>query len=195
MRQLGGMPFFVKSSVDAAVKERTLGKSLDIALTSLASLLGCQVSDLQLDHDPALENREKLVEMPDGYRRRTVVVPKGAKVLRYFPDANDQEHLFYRPHAATFAGSHKVKTNVRGDRGQHSDRALAAKNKNIEKNRAKKKPGKSATKPRGFELPSKPLASRPFALNLHKKTRVCNSPIRSGNRWPPKGSRPFRRKP
>ena len=42
----------------------------------------------------------------------------------YIPDANDPEHLFYRPHGAQFAGSHDVKTRIRGDHGQFSDLAL-----------------------------------------------------------------------
>lgn len=140
--------------VPRVVPSRSLGKLLAKLLTRLAEQIGCEVSDLRLDHDPALENREKLVEMPNGRRHKTVVVPKGAKVIQYYPDANDPEHLRYRPHAPEFAGSHLIKTNVRGDRGQHSDRALAAKNKRIARNcdpKRKKAKIRSATRwpPRG----------------------------------------------
>lgn len=131
LRQLG--EFFIDDVIRAnrfvprVVPSRNLGRLLDEQLAALAALLKCEVKDLWLDHDPALENREKLVEMPNGHRRRTVVVPKDAKVLRYFPDANDPEHLFYRPQGTQFAGSHDVKTRIRGDRGQLSDNALAKK--------------------------------------------------------------------
>ena len=160
LRQLSEChPSAIKLHVDAMRQKRRLGVRLIQAMESLARKLGCEVRDLRLDHDPALENREKLVEMPDGNRLLTIIVPKGARVLRYTPDANDPAFLFYRPHGAQFAGSHLIKTNIRGDRGQHSDRALAAKNKRIVRNR--EKPGKTATKSRQ---------------------------LRSANRWPPKGS-------
>ena len=146
----------MKSSIDAAVKERTLGKSLDVALESLAGLLGCVVSDLQLDHDPALENREKLVEMRLGTRGRVIVVPNGAKVLRYFTDAIDPEYLFYRPHATELAGSHDVKTRVRGDNGQLSDNALAKKERRrLRKLDPKRRRAKIAQR-------KKPWPKRPF---------------------------------
>ncbi len=122
---------------------KSIGQTLKVILAEimadLATNFGCEVSDLHLDHDPALENREKLIEMPNGRRQRTVVVPEGAKVLRYFPDANDPAYLLYRPHGAQFAGSHDVKTRIRGDRGQHSDAGLARKNKRIKKNRDPKR--------------------------------------------------------
>lgn len=180
LRQLRLSDYLANLTVAHAVVHRQVGIHRDFFLELLADKLGCPVTDLDLDHDPALENREKLVERPDGRRRRTVVVPKGVKVIRYFPDANDPERLFYRPRGAEHAGSHKIKTNVRGDWGQHSDRAMAAKNKNIAKNRSKSKSGIKA------------LKSQRFPPNYRKKPR---GQIRSANRWPPKGSRPFRRKP
>jgi hypothetical protein len=139
LRQLGLTPYLVDLTVAHAVAHRQAGLHRDFFLELLADKIGCPVAELELDHDPALENREKLVELSDGRRQRTVIVPKEATVIRYFPDANDPERLFYRPHGPEFAGSHLIKTNVRGDRGQHSDRAMAAKNKNIVKNRDPKR--------------------------------------------------------
>src|SRR5690242_21536260 len=61
--------------------------------------------------------------------RSVVVVPEGAKVLRYFPDANDPDHLLFRPQPTDAEASHDVKTRIRGAHGQHSDLALARKNR------------------------------------------------------------------
>lgn len=121
---------------------------------------------LHLDHDPMLAVREKLIELPDGKRIRAVLVPKGGTVLRYFPDANDPEFLIYR-----LADAHDVKTRVRGERGQLSDHALLRR----EKRRAKKA---AATAQSGKAVPTRSRA--PAAR-----------PLRSANRWPPKGSRPL----
>lgn len=90
------------------------GKKLAILLRQLAKLLGCEVSDLRLDHDPALGARP---------RHRRGLNPR----TFYTPDANDPEHLLYRPHGPEFDGSHLIKTNVRGDHGQHPDRVLIKK--------------------------------------------------------------------
>lgn len=136
LRQLGSLD---KTAIVLRVREATrlrqLGAALSYAKEELARKFGCEVADLRLDHNPAIENREKLVELPNGRRVRTVIVPKGAEVIRYFPDANDPEHLLYRPHSPEFALSHLIKTNVSGDGAKHSDRAMAAKNKNIARNR------------------------------------------------------------
>lgn len=134
---------------------------LDGLLARLAPLLGCEVKDLRLDHDPALATRQ---QFKNGR----------GEIVRYVPAANDPEHLFYRPHGPQFAGSHLIKTNVRGDHGQHPDRVLIKR----ERRRLKKahsgahKKGRKMAKRRKW--PSRPLVSRGF---------------------PPKGSRPFRRKP
>lgn len=90
-------------------KHLPLYKQLAHMLGTLAESMLCEVKDLRLDHDPPLGAREKT-----GEGRGTV----------YTPDANDPEHLFYRPHGAQFAGSHDVKTRIRGDHGQFSDVAL-----------------------------------------------------------------------
>lgn len=117
-----------------AKRQRRLRAFLNILLERLATHFGCTVADLHLDHDPALVNREKSVLINDR-RCRVVVVPKGATVIRYYPDANDPEHLRYRPKPADAEHSHDVKTRIRGDHGQHSDLAMARKNKNIARNR------------------------------------------------------------
>ena len=109
LRQLGEM------FPDQVIAEhpRALGKLLDSLLSRLAPLLGCEVSDLRLDHTWALENRPK--QFKDGIH------------VDYYPPANDPEWLAYRPQGTQFAGSHDVKTRIRGDRGQLSDNALAKK--------------------------------------------------------------------
>ena len=103
---------------------RALGALLREKLEKIAELLGCDVANLQRDHDPALVNRKKLVELPDGRRRRVIIPPRGARVIRYYPDENDWRFMVYRPKAR-----HVVKTRVRGDHGQLSDLALARKEK------------------------------------------------------------------
>lgn len=123
-RQLGEL--FPDRVVANARHTRTLAIAVRKRLVRLAQLLGCEVEDLHLDHDPALVNREKDVQLPDGSVVRTVVVPKGARVVRYHPDANDPEHLVYRIGGAP-GSAHDVKTRVRGENGQLSDLGLARK--------------------------------------------------------------------
>ena len=99
--------------VPRVVPSRSLGKLLYEKLATLATLLNCEVSDFRLDHTLALENRAKVF--------------KNGVHIDYDPPANDSEWLAYRPHGTQFAGSHDVKTRIRGDRGQLSDNALAKK--------------------------------------------------------------------
>ena len=139
LRQNGCSIDVARERVENARKERKLGVDLEGELFLLAATLGCPRDQLRLDHNPALENREKLVLLLSGRTKLVVIVPNGAKVLRYFPDANDPEYMIYRPHSPEFAGSHLIKTNVSGDGAQHSDRAMAAKNKNIARNRDPKR--------------------------------------------------------
>lgn len=73
-------------------------------LGKLATLLGCEVKDLRLDHDPALATRQR-----KGEGKNTV----------YSPAANNPEFLIYREKHA-----HHIKTNVRGDGAQYPDRVL-----------------------------------------------------------------------
>ena len=89
---------------------------LERRLVRLADCIGCARSALRLDHDPALENRE--------FNRRTG---------KYKPDANDQNHLFYRD-----AHSHHIKTHVRGEGARRSDTAERMHWRKVAKNKAKR---------------------------------------------------------
>lgn len=110
-----------------------------------AARLGCEVKDLRLDHDPPLAARERTGE---------------GNLTTYVPDANDPEHLFYRPHGARFAGSHDVKTRIRGDHGQHPDRVLIKKMRRIERGpRPKRQPGFKTKAPKR-RWPSRPFPSK-----------------------------------
>jgi hypothetical protein len=92
---------------------------LDAALFHLAKIFGCEVDELRLDHDPPLGARPK--------ERRGL-----GKKTYYIPDANDPNHLSYRPHGPEHGGSHLVKTNIRGEHGQHPDRVLIKKQRRLE---------------------------------------------------------------
>lgn len=172
LRQIGEM--FPGVVVQAARRKRCLRKTRDAKLAELSELLGCDVKDLELDHDPALINREKLVDLPSGRRCRVVVVPKGAKVLRYFPDANHPEYLRYRPKAMGADGSHRIKTRVRGDHGQLSDLALARK----ERNRVKK-----------IVAVGKRNGRFGKAKLRNGKQKIPSRQLKGRSQWPPKGSR------
>ncbi|MDE2096842.1 MAG: hypothetical protein KGL39_06305 [Patescibacteria group bacterium] len=133
-----GLGDLFPDDVIAAAKEaHALRDLLTDRLGRLAALLECEAKDLRLDHAPALVNREKLVELPDGNKIWTIVVPSGGRVLEYRPAASDPEYLVYRSRAA-----HDVKTRIRGDGAQLSDLALARKEKRRIK---KKKPKRSGT--------------------------------------------------
>ena len=69
-----------------------------------------------LDHDPPLYLRK--------YNERTG---------KYTPDARDPEYLVYRT-----AEDHRIKTNVHGEHGQYSDRALIKREKRRKRKRSKK---------------------------------------------------------
>jgi hypothetical protein len=102
--------------------KKTAGNRLRVLLPWLAKTFGCEVSELRLDHDPPLAARR---------------VRFGRK---YIPDANDPAHLAYRPHGPEHAGSHLIKTNVRGDHGQHPDRVLIKKARRLERGPKPKRP-------------------------------------------------------
>lgn len=99
---------------------RGLGRLLAHLLERLAESKECKIEDLRLDHDPPLAARKQ--------KRKGL----GRKVY-FTPDANDPAHLFYRPHGPEYAGSHLIKTNVRGDHGQHPDRVLIKKARRAER--------------------------------------------------------------
>jgi hypothetical protein len=86
-------------------------RQLESLLSILAKAFGCEIKELRLDHDPPLGAR------PLMHKRKTGTVV-------YSPDANDPEHLFYRPHGTIHANSHDVKTRIRGDHGQFPDVTL-----------------------------------------------------------------------
>jgi len=110
-------------------------KSWGRLLKTLLSELSIQLhSDLlHLDHDPPLATR------PLMHKRKTGTIV-------YKPDANDPDHLIYRGKQA-----HKIKTNVRGDHGQHPDRVL------IKKERRRREGPKKKRKTR---WPKRKLVSR-----------------------------------
>ena len=119
-----------------AGKPHSSGNRLKALLPLLATAFGCEVSELRLDHDPPLALRP---QERRGLGRKTY----------YTPDANDPEHLFYRPHGAQHAGSHDVKTRIRGEHGQFSDIAL------IKRQRRRERPPKRKAK-----IPSRPFQKR-----------------------------------
>lgn len=163
LRQLGEMwpddVIRANRFVPRVTSPRSLGRLHADLMMRLASLLKCEISDLQLDHDPALENREKFIKVPGrAVNIWAVVVPKGGVVLGYRPEASDPEHLIYRPKQPEAEGSHKIKTYVRGDRGQLSDAALARKEKRRVKRLDKgKSPGRTRAIPRrvNYRWPSR----------------------------------------
>lgn len=145
---------------------KVLSKRLALLLDLLAAKIGCTVKDLRLDHDPPLAARPR--------RRKGL----GRKTY-YIPDANDPDHLFYRPHGPEFEGSHLIKTNVRGDHGQFPDRVLIKRERRRQKKAAGKRPvrkmhtkigqrrrGKAAKAPakhnRKYNWPSRPLRGKPW---------------------------------
>jgi hypothetical protein len=95
--------------------------TLHVMLHHLARESGCEVKDLQLDHDPALVLRPQ-------FRTRLGKV-------RYEPDANDPAYLFYR-----VKDSHKQKTHGlrRPDSPEFSDRVLAKRQRRRERPKRKK---------------------------------------------------------
>lgn len=122
------------------------GRLLAKLLATLAELLGCQPADLRLDHNPPLGARPQFRQ--------------GLGRTRYVPEANDPEHLFYRPHGPQFAASHLIKTNVRGDHGQHPDRVLIKKARRLAKGPSKKPKRKWQSRP--FPKGKQKIPSRPF---------------------------------
>lgn len=108
-----------------------IGAFLDRLLHKLSELLE---DDLHLDHDPPLAARRRKGE--------------GKKTI-YFPAANDPYFLVYRGKLA-----HQIKTNVRGEHGQHPDRVLI-------KRERKRREGKR-------ERPKRKWPSRPFPKRERK---------------------------
>jgi hypothetical protein len=141
LRQLGTL--WIDQAVREAKKERRLGHWVGYAKGRLADLLGCTVKDLRLDHNPPLAARQR-----NGEGKNTV----------YTPDANDPEFLAYRPHGTQFAGSHDVKTRIRGDHGQYSDLVLIKRERRRQKKRTSEK--RTKVRPPKRKWPSRPFAKR-----------------------------------
>lgn len=142
LRQLGEID--PEGVIAAARKARSMGPQLAGLLKMLADNLGCDPKDLRLDHDPPLGARPQ-------FRRGL------GKKTYYEPDANDPEHLIYREKHA-----HHIKTNVRGEHGQHPDRVL------IKRERRRKRPERRKAKiaarvnpwPKGRKIESRKKAKR-----------------------------------
>jgi hypothetical protein len=126
------------------ISTQKLSTFLFLALDALARVWSCDRRDLRLDHDPPLGARCR-----SGEGKQTV----------YAPPANDPDHLFYRPHGPEFAGSHLIKTNCRGDHGQHPDRVLIKKMRRIERGPQPKRPHSLNKNPKA---PKPKWPSRPF---------------------------------
>lgn len=143
LRQVGEI--FPDQVLAEAKRDRMMGRQLNGLLKMLAETLNCEVSDLRLDHDPPLGARDKSKWSASGK-------------TYYIPDANDPEHLFYRPHGAQFEGSHDVKTRIRGDHGQFSDIALIKRQRRRERGPKPKRGPK--IQGRRFEGKSRPFPKR-----------------------------------
>jgi hypothetical protein len=111
-RQLAGVIGLAVVYTDAKA-----AKQLKELLHVLAETLKCKSADLQLDHNPALENRAF-----------------NSVTKKYLPEANDPDYLIYRERHA-----HKIKTLVRGDGAQLSDAAIARKRKRKERKHLRRK--------------------------------------------------------
>ena len=155
-----------------------LGQHLTAAKAMLADKIGCAVDDLQLDHDPMLRVRK--------YKPR----PGKPVASWYTPHAHDPDHLKWRSKRPQDPDSHKVKTYVRGDNGQHSDTALAnrerARERNPDKWKGLRGPKKTKTRRPTTKFPKRPFQVKPGA-------KIPSRPLRSASRLPGKGQRPFRR--
>lgn len=116
-----------------------VNKTDELALKLAAAFPGELV---HLDHDPALENRQRVL-----YH---------GKIDHYIPDANDPDYLFYRP-----AESHRIKTLVRGDHGARSDAGERRHQKRMEENRGIRK-RKPKSKIAQRKNPWPPKGSRKF---------------------------------
>jgi hypothetical protein len=145
-----------EKKAQAAINTHTSWRRLlNNLLDQFAHHEGCEVSDFNLDHDPPLAARPK--------HRRGL-----SEKTFYTPDANDPEHLFYRPHGPQFDGSHLIKTNVRGDHGQHPDRVL------IKKERRRERGPKPKRGPK--------IKSPGFRSSINKSTAKPKWPSRPFNR-------------
>lgn len=124
-------------TIDTTKSERTILKRL------LEAMFGDET--VHLDHDPPLGAREKVYGVVKGV----------VDVIRYIPDANDPEHLVYRTETL-----HKLKTNVRGEHGQHPDRVLIKKQRRLERQTKKSHKGTKRLKRVSRRSGSRKIQSR-----------------------------------
>lgn len=114
---------YIPLKVRLQVAERQVGFKPCPEATASSRLQGILMmlfgdSPAHLDHDPPLAARKKIKN-------------KAGEIIGYRPAANDPNYLIYRT-----AGAHRLKTNVRGEHGQHPDRVLIKKNRKIERREA-----------------------------------------------------------
>ena len=126
---------------------------------------------VELHHRPALVNRRKVYHWVRGERGHGRFVDGGREFVDYDPPANDPDYLVYLRAGA--GEEHDVETRVRGQHGQHSDLALARKQKRKARKERRRKllaaAGKpvnaftaAAGKPQKFKHPRRRLRSRSF---------------------------------
>lgn len=125
----------------------SLGALLTTLLLRISTQMRCDCAELRLDHDPPLGARAKSKWATDGK-------------THYIPEANSPAHLAYRPHGPQHAGSHLIKTNTRGDHGQHPDRVLIKKARRLERGPRPKRGPKIRS--RGFDKVKRPFPKRSF---------------------------------
>lgn len=145
---------YLKGLGGVFVPRARLAVLLAVKLDALAVLLDCKAEDLRLDHDPALATRMKRTAWH-----------RGKEITIYSPDANSPDYLIYREKHA-----HLIKTNTRGEHGQHPDRVL------IKKEKRRLKDSESS----GVVLHGKPGRGR----LRHGKSKWASRPLQSASRWP-----------
>lgn len=170
LRQLAG--FGASEALTTRGDGEKVDAFLERLLLGLALYIGCEREDLRLDHEPML--------------RRRAYDPTVTKVAdRYTPHAHDAGCLLYRPQPPEFAGSHHVKTNVRGEHGQYSDVVLAKRERRLERREllaavagtpinafaAVAGPKRKFTFPVNKSKPKKKWPSRPFPTGRKFDTR------------------------
>lgn len=109
-----------------------------------------------LDHDPALENRERIYTSLDEH-------------IGYKPAPNDPDYLVYREKAA-----HDIKTRVRGEHGQFADNVIAKRERRRKKKAAAAKGVRPLKRRVGFGTKSK--ASWPKGRKLQSRNTLRRSP-------------------
>lgn len=165
LRQIGMTP-------EAAKLFRLVWPASNKLLTVLLRILRAKLeferdATLHLDHDPPLAARQKLYH--------------NGKHVGYSPPANDPDHLFYREKVA-----HHIKTNVRGEHGQHPDRVLIKKARKLERR---------GFTPKQLERIARSKKLKQWQLGLRKQLNqnivaVLAPPPKRKRRWQ---SRPFQK--